>query len=117
LRELLLLITARRWGAEHCWKAHVGTAVSAGLDYAPLKILGRGQRPRFCEPDEEIMYRFATELLDQHSITDDTFAAALDLFGEQGVVDAIGAIGNFSMEAMLVNAFQVKPQPGRFAAW
>jgi 4-carboxymuconolactone decarboxylase len=117
LRELLLLIAARRWGAEYCWNAHVVTGVHAGLEYAALKVLARGQRPRFCEADEEIIYRFATELLDRHFVTDDTFAAALDLFGLRGVVDAIGAIGSFSMEAMLVNAFQIAPQPGRFAAW
>jgi 4-carboxymuconolactone decarboxylase len=113
LRELLLLIAARSWGAEHCWNAHVVTAISAGLDYGVLKVLARGQRPRFAESDEEIMYRFATELLNQHVVTDDTFAAALELFGQQGLVDAIGAIGNFSMEAMLVKVFELEPQPGR----
>jgi 4-carboxymuconolactone decarboxylase len=112
LRELLALIAAQRWGARSCWDAHTGPGISAGLDYSMLKILDRGQRPRFCEGDEEIIYRLATELLDRHFLTDDTFAAALDRFGDHGVVDAVGALGGFSMAAMVVTAFQIGPAGG-----
>lgn len=44
-------------------------------------------------------------------MSDATFAAALEEFGEQGVVDLIGSSGNFSMLAMLLNTFQVDLQP------
>ncbi len=33
------------------------------------------------------------------------------MLGEQGVVDLIGCLGNFSMLAMLLNTFQVDLQP------
>jgi 4-carboxymuconolactone decarboxylase len=112
LRELIALIAARHWGARHCWDAHTGPGISAGLDFSMLKVLDRGQRPRFCEADEEIIYRLATELLDRHLLTDDTFAAALDRFGAQGVADAVGALGSFSMAAMVVTAFQIGPASG-----
>jgi len=41
---------------------------------------------------------------------DETFALALAEFGEQGLVDLIGSLGNFSMLAMLLNTFQVDLQ-------
>jgi 4-carboxymuconolactone decarboxylase len=43
-------------------------------------------------------------------VSDETFAAALAEFGEAGLVDLIGCLGNFSMLAMLLNAFQVDLQ-------
>ena len=46
-------------------------------------------------------------------VSDETFAEAHELFGNQGVVDIIGTLGNFSMLAMLLNACQVDLQPGR----
>jgi hypothetical protein len=33
-------------------------------------------------------------------------------WGEAGLVDIIGCLGNFSMPAMLLNAFQVELKPG-----
>ena len=44
---------------------------------------------------------------------DETFAVGLERFGERGLVDLIGALGNFSMLAMLLNTFQVDLQPDR----
>jgi 4-carboxymuconolactone decarboxylase len=45
-----------------------------------------------------------------HFVSDETFAAALAELGEQGLVDLIGCLGNFSMLATLLNAFQVDLQ-------
>ena len=49
---------------------------------------------------------------DDHFVDDATFAAGLEAFGEQGLVDLIGSLGNFSMLAMLLNTFQVELKPG-----
>jgi 4-carboxymuconolactone decarboxylase len=43
-------------------------------------------------------------------VSDETFAAGLAEFGEAGLVDLIGCLGNFSMLAMLLNTFQVDLQ-------
>ncbi len=61
--------------------------------------------------DEQVAWRFSTEILRDHFVSDETFAAALGEFGEAGLVDLIGSLGNYSMLAMLLNAFQVDLQP------
>jgi 4-carboxymuconolactone decarboxylase len=111
LRELSLLIAARHWDAQYSWNAHVGKAVDAGVSRESLEALAQGHEPEFANRDEQILYRFSTELLDTHFVGDETFKLALDEFGEQGLVDLIGSLGNFSMLAMLLNAFQVDLQP------
>jgi 4-carboxymuconolactone decarboxylase len=60
-----------------------------------------------------VIYRFCTELLEDHFVSDATFAEAHDLFDSQALVDIIGTLGNYSMLAFCLNAFQVDLQPDR----
>ncbi|WP_242666095.1 carboxymuconolactone decarboxylase family protein [Parafrankia irregularis] len=113
LRELSLLIAARHFDAQYSWNAHVDKAADAGVDRAALERLARREDPAFTAPDEQLLYQFATEVLTEHFVRDETFAAGLAAFGEQGLVDLIGSLGNFSMLAMLLNTFQVDLQKDR----
>ena len=107
LRELTLMIVARHFGTRQQWNAHLGKAAGAGLDPEALARLDRGEEPRFPAADEETLYEFATELLDTHFVSDKTFAAALAEFGEPGLVDLIGSLGNYAMFSMALNVFEV----------
>jgi 4-carboxymuconolactone decarboxylase len=111
LRELSLLIAARHFDAQYSWNAHVNKAADLGVSRDALAELAGNTEPHFTSRDEQIAYRFSTEILRDHFVCDETFAAALDELGEQGTVDLIGCLGNFSMLAMLLNAFQVDLQP------
>lgn len=113
LRELNLLIAARHFDAQYSWNAHVDTAVEAGVSRQALEALAQRRAPAFDRRDEQVMYAFCSELLERHFVADETFAEAHELFGDQGVVDIVGTLGNFSMLAMCLNAFQVDLQPDR----
>jgi 4-carboxymuconolactone decarboxylase len=113
LREFSILITARHWDAQHSWNAHIDKAIAAGMSAEPLQALAERRTPAFTARDEQIFYTFCMEVLEQHFVSDATFAAALNEFGPQGVVDIIGCLGNFSMLAMCLNTFQVDLDPNR----
>ncbi|HEY8046151.1 MAG TPA: carboxymuconolactone decarboxylase family protein [Streptosporangiaceae bacterium] len=110
LRELSLLIAARHWDAQYSWNAHVGKAADAGVSRESLQALAEHKDPGFTRRDEQAVYQLSTEILGAHFVSDATFTMALDELGEQGVVDLIGSLGNFSMLAMLLNTFQVDLQ-------
>jgi 4-carboxymuconolactone decarboxylase len=110
IRELSLLVAARLLDAQYSWNAHVGKAADLGVSREALTELADGQEPHFTRRDEQVAYRFGTEILRDHFVSDQTFAAALGEFGEAGLVDLIGSLGNYSMLAMLLNAFQVDLQ-------
>jgi len=110
LRELSLLIAARHWDAQYSWNAHVGKAADLGVSRESLTALAEHREPHFTSKDEDVVYRFSSEILDDHFVSDATFAEALAELGEQGIVDLIGSLGNFSMLAMLLNACQVDLQ-------
>ena len=83
----------------------------ARLSDAEVEKLLSGLRSEpFASRDEQVLYQFSTEILREHFVTDEIFAQALAEFGERGLVDIIGSLGNFSMLAMLLNTFQVDLQ-------
>jgi 4-carboxymuconolactone decarboxylase len=110
LRELSLLIAARHWDAQYSWNAHVGKAADLGVPRDSLAALAEHREPHFTSKDEDIVYRFSSEILRDHFVSDATFAEALTELGEQGIVDLLGSLGNFSMLGMLLNACQVDLQ-------
>jgi len=113
LRELSILITARYWDAQHSWNAHVEKAIAAGLPHEVAQAIAQRREPKFQAEDERVFYEFCMEVLEKHFVSDSTFGAALRIFGNQGVVDIIGCLGNFSMLAFCLNAFQVDLDPSK----
>ncbi|MGW0682297.1 carboxymuconolactone decarboxylase family protein [Streptomyces sp. NPDC002754] len=112
LRELSLLMAARNWDAQYSWNAHVQQAIDAGIPEAAVRAIAEKRHTdvHFDDPADQAFYQFVHEVLDEHFVTDDTFAAAHQHFGAQGLVDAIGALGNFTMLGMCLNTFQVDLQ-------
>ncbi|MGH3280461.1 MAG: carboxymuconolactone decarboxylase family protein [Trebonia sp.] len=112
LRELSLLITARHFDAQYSWNAHHKKAIEAGVTPESIKELANNEAPHFAHADEQLLYGLATQILRDHFVDTGTFGAALAEWGEAGLVDVIGCLGNFSMLAMLLNTFQVDLKPG-----
>lgn len=103
LNEFAILITARTWTAQYEWVAHHQAALQAGLSPAICDALAIGKRPAAMQPDEAALYNFATELLNTKQVSDATFAAAKEKFGERGVVDLMGVIGYYQFVSMVLN--------------
>jgi 4-carboxymuconolactone decarboxylase len=57
---------------------------------AVLREWNRGPK----EPSDDVAYQFATELLDTRAVSDATFGAALDAFGERRLVNLIVLMGH-----------------------
>ncbi len=113
LRELSLLLAARHWDAQYSWNAHVDKAIESGIPAAALEAIAERREPEFDRPEDAAFYRFCRELLTEHFVSEATFREAEDHFGAEGLVDAVGALGNFSMLGMCLNAFQVDLQADR----
>lgn len=103
LNEMAILITARHWSSQYEWYAHQRDGLKYGLEAAVIDSVAAGRRPSPMQPDEEIIYNFCTELLDKKQVSDATFKATVDKFGERGAVDLIGTIGYYNLVSMLLN--------------
>ena len=107
LSELAILVTARAWDCQFEWTHHEPFAVEAGLSVDLIEALRLSQYPEFDRDDEQVIYDFVAELVYNRFVQERTFAGALDLIGEAGVVELTGLVGYYSMVAMTLNAFQV----------
>jgi 4-carboxymuconolactone decarboxylase len=97
------MTTARYWNTESEWNAHKTIALRAGLDPAIAAAIAVGARPQHMAPDVEAAYNFVDELFTTHQLTDKAFRAAIDRFGEKGVVDMMGAIGYYGIVCFALN--------------
>jgi 4-carboxymuconolactone decarboxylase len=52
---------------------------------------------------ETAAYEFAIELHHRKGVSDATYARALALFGERGIIDLTGLCGYYSLLAMMMN--------------
>ena len=103
LYELAILVTARYWTSQYEWQAHHRSALQAGLSPAIADAIAQGKHPAVMQKDEEAVYNFSSELLNTKQVSDATFNAAKNAFGERGVVDLIGVIGWYNTVSMLLN--------------
>jgi 4-carboxymuconolactone decarboxylase len=113
LREFGILVTARYWDAQYSWNAHVDKAIAAGIPEDVVSDLAKGLKPTFKADDERVYYNFAMEVLENHFVSDKTFAEARKIFGDAGVVDLIGSVGYFTMLQICLNSAQVDLQADR----
>src|ERR1700730_8134425 len=109
LREFVILITARQWTQDTEWNSNVATAIKDGRRPEIAKALAAGQRPAGMAEEEAAVYDFCDELHRNQSVSDATYAKALDKFGEQGVVDIISVNGYYTWFAMIMNSVRTPP--------
>jgi len=112
LREMAILLTAREWRQEFEWAIHAPIALDAGLASAVVDAIAEGRRPPAMREDEAVLHDFVGELLRRHEVGDETYARAVGAFGEQGVIDLVGAVGYYATLAMIMNVARTPPPPG-----
>jgi 4-carboxymuconolactone decarboxylase len=106
LSEFAILLTARQWTAQYEWFAHYPLALKAGLDAKILGDVSAGRRPDNMRDDEAALYDFVTALYRDKKVTDPVYKAAVDKFGERGVMDIIGIIGYYDLVSMTLITMQ-----------
>jgi len=103
LNELAILVTARRWTQQYEWNLHYAEGLKAGLSPTIANAVADGRRPESMSEDEEIVYEFCTELLQNQSVSDRTYGRAISKFGEQGTIELIGVVGYYTFQSMVLN--------------
>jgi 4-carboxymuconolactone decarboxylase len=109
VRELVTLVTAREWTQQFEWSHHYKYALEAGLSEAVVDAVAEGRRPDSMARDEAAAYDFSIELFRHKSVSDATYARALELFGERGIIDLVGLNGYYSLLAMMMNVARTPP--------
>lgn len=103
LSEFLILLTAREWTQQYEWYAHRDIALEAGISQEIVGAIAEGRRPDGMADDHAVLYAIFTELNRTRQVSDGTYARAIEMFGERGVIDTVGVIGYYTLLAMAMN--------------
>ena len=112
LREVIILATAREIKAQYEFTAHARLAREAGVSEGTIRAIAQGTAPQGLSGDEELVVRYAQELLRNHKISEATFDAVKDRFGVRGTIDLTGLIGHYLLVGQFLAAFEVELAPG-----
>ena len=103
LSELAILVTARQWNQQVEWAIHAPIAAQVGIPAALIAAIAARKRPTAMLVDEALVHDFCIELHEKKAVSDQVYADALALFGEQGVIDLVGLCGYYALLAMVMN--------------
>ncbi len=120
LREVMILRTCARCGAEYEWGVHaVAFGGAAGLSEQQLDSTARGDAAdRVWSPLERAVFRLADELHDRSGVSEELFAELGGHFGPAQIVELVVTAGWYRTIAYVINTARVQLEPwaGRFPA-
>ncbi|MBS24074.1 MAG: hypothetical protein CMQ28_00345 [Gammaproteobacteria bacterium] len=118
LTELIILSTAREISNQYEWSAHEPLGQTAGLEQDIIEVVKYRKDLNSLPPIdgfgevEQTLVQFTRELVSEEKVSTPTFNKAIELFGNEGVVDIVGLIGYYNFVAMTLKAFDVQRPVG-----
>jgi 4-carboxymuconolactone decarboxylase len=118
LREIAILLTARRWRQTYEWWTHEPLARKAGVSSTIIETIAAGAMPQGLEPSEALVFELCAALHADGRVSDGLYARAVEILGEAGVIDLVTAVGYYSTLAMIMNAVRTAlPDGAQGPAW
>ncbi len=111
--ELAMLVAAREMDCQHIWNAHAKSARDAGVPDGVVDAIRDGQALPPLAADESAVINLGREILRNHQVSRGGYQSALEVFGQQGVIELTLVLGNYTMLAMLINTFETDLLPER----
>lgn len=113
LVELIILLMVRDATAQYAWSVHEPHALEYGLTQDVIDAIRARKRPDFKRDDERLIYDFVSELTATKTVSAATFERAKAAFGQDGVIEAVSLAGLYGMIGLVLNVFDIPPQPGK----
>jgi len=107
LSELAILVTGRACNSPFEWYAHRIEAEKCGIEPAIIEAILNQQDPPGLSVDDRLIHDYAVELNRYRSVSDRTYRATLQRFGERSVVELTALIGYYTMVAMTLNCHEI----------
>lgn len=111
IHQLVILVTAAKFGARYQISGHEYFAKRAGMSLTKVATILAGERPSDLTAAEQTAYDLATALNRGMPIADTTYAAAVSSLENSGVAEIVFLVGCFSMVAITLNAFDTSGRP------
>jgi 4-carboxymuconolactone decarboxylase len=108
---LAALIVAGYWRAPYVWSAQEKKVVAAGIPRAAIDAIANHTVPVLNDPQDAAVYNVVQTLLEKQELDDLTYATAIAIFGEQGLVELVATAGYYTLVSMTLKTFQIDAAP------
>ena len=108
LAEIAICVTGAHYRAEFEWWAHSRMAHEAGVPEDVTEAIRTGREPVFEDIKSKTVYQTARALNLRHRLSDDEFALAKQVLGEQGLVEVIGLCGYYALVSLTLNTYEIE---------
>jgi alkylhydroperoxidase family enzyme len=108
IHQLVILVTAAKFGARFEIYGHEYFAQRAGLAEEKIATIVAGERPADLTRDESVAYDLAAALNRGGPLPETTYRAALTAVGEVGLAETVFLVGCFSMVGVTLNACDLR---------
>ncbi|MDH3704058.1 MAG: hypothetical protein OEU46_22400 [Alphaproteobacteria bacterium] len=100
--ELAICIATRAANADYIWNAHVKLGLKAGTREEALHAVDTYGPLDGLTDDEALIIRFGRELLEAPKVSDETFAAVRERYGEKGLLELTALMSVYMMNASIL---------------
>jgi 4-carboxymuconolactone decarboxylase len=108
-QQIVNLTVARQWGARYPWYAQTRASLAAGIAQDVIDAINAGGIPNLPDARERMCFVVARELLANKRLSDQTYGAAKEALGLEGLVALVATTGSFSMTCLTANSFAIEP--------
>ena len=112
LLQLAILTTGREHDQPFEWSLHEMQALAVGLDPAVIDVVRRNQPLTKLGDKEAAIIRVGRELFRTHKLGSGTYARALSVLGQTGLVDVVALMADYTRTCAILTAFNQQMPPG-----
>jgi 4-carboxymuconolactone decarboxylase len=113
VRELAIMVACRETNYALEWNGHEQTAVRAGVDAKVIDVVRKGGALTGLPELDATVIRFGRQLLTDKKVDSATFAKAVELLGQKGVMDMVAVMQTYAVSGFYAIAVDEHPPAGR----
>lgn len=111
--ELASILGAWEIGQQYEYSAHEPAALRFGISQGAVDAVRLDREPVGLPADETVVIRLARQILRDHHVDSALYAEAVQLFGEQGLVELVTIMGDYIMVGMVLTTIDQHLPPNR----
>jgi 4-carboxymuconolactone decarboxylase len=111
--SVAVLVTARAHDEQYDWTTGEITAQKDGLEPAIIDVIRQMKPPSGIGEKESAIIQFGRELFGRHYVSAETYARALQIFGERDLVDLVNLMAQHADDATVLTAFDQRLPAGQ----
>jgi 4-carboxymuconolactone decarboxylase len=113
VRELAILVACRETNYNLEWNGHEPSAVKAGVDPKVIDVVRRNGALTGIGEQDATVIRFGRQMFTEKKVDSSTFAKAVELFGQRGVMDLVAVMNTYAVSGFFAIAVDEHPPAGR----